>query len=114
MKKILDQITKLEEAGATNVNLIALVSDTSSEVQFYATVAGFRAQSNTLAEEGKIPISLVDQVYEDTTNIVRDDLDFRPDKMNVVKVHGGSLSVAYDEKNCRTYRIIKEWENSAK
>ena len=51
-KQIHDEVLKIEEKGLTGVELLALVTDSSYEVVFYANYNGKVRQSNDLAEDG--------------------------------------------------------------
>lgn len=110
MDKIIDKIKEIEKKGISDVQLIALVSDTSSEVIFYGDVDGIRYQSNNMVEEGKADSDFVDGIYEDITALIRDDRIFDSSKMNIIKADADKCKVEYDERKCRTFRIIKEWE----
>lgn len=114
MNNIILEIEKLRKAGIDNIMVIALITDTSREVIFYGDVDGIRAQSNNLVEEGKISIDVVDNFYETVTKIVRESIEFMPDKMNIIKADSKKVDVSYCEKRCRTYKIIKEWEEGVK
>ena len=51
-KQIHDEILKIEAKGLSDIELLALVTDTSYEVVFYAKYDGKMRQSNDLAEDG--------------------------------------------------------------
>ena len=53
-KQIHDEVLKIEEKGLTDVELLALVTDSSYEVVFYANYNGKTRQSNDLAEDGRL------------------------------------------------------------
>lgn len=112
MNKISEKIREFQKNGVSDIQLVALVSDTSSEVLFYGEVDGVRYQSNNMVEEGKISSDLVDTFYEDITSIIKADGKFKADKMNIIKADAERSNVGYDEKKCRTFKIIKEWEKS--
>lgn len=114
MDYILNQINKLEEHGIKNISMIALISDTSSEVVFYCDYNNCRVQSNSLVEEYGIDSMIIEGFYSSITDIIRNSKDFKTESMNIVKVIGESIEVSYEEKTCRTYKIIKEWSASSK
>lgn len=109
MKELIALITELEQNQISNVNLIALISDTSSEVVFYCDYNGNRVQSNALSEEYDFDANIIDSFYKKVTAIIRESSQFNKEKMNIVKVDDNDVQFEFDEKVCRTYRIIKEW-----
>lgn len=109
MKDIILEIGKLKQDGVEDMFLIALVSETSSEVMFYCMYHGKRIQSNMLVEEEAFDASVIDEFYRNVTLAIRNDERFRVDQMNIVKIHGETIDVKYDEKRCQTYKIIKSW-----
>lgn len=60
MKKIIEKIKEYEKKGISDIQMIALVSDTSSEVIFYGIIDGVKYQSNNMVEEGKVDSDVVD------------------------------------------------------
>ncbi len=111
--KILDAIKGLEENGISNINLLALVSNGSYEVVFYGDYQGETYQSNEMAEKDIIGTNMVDDFYKKIATIIRESDDYLIDKMNIVKCRkDGSVNISYDEKNCRVYKIKKEWKSS--
>ena len=112
MKKVINRIIEFEKRGIEDIQLIALVSDTSSEVIFYGIIDGIRYQSNDMVEEGKIEPDAIDGFYDEVAEIIRSDEKFDSTKMNIIKADSGKSSVDYDEKRCKTYKIIKEWESN--
>lgn len=109
MKELVELITGLEKYHISKVNLIALVSDTSSEVVFYCDYKGNRVQSNDLSEEYGFDANVIDGFYEKITAITRKSSQFNKEMMNIVRVDDNDVLFEYDEKVCRTYKIIKEW-----
>lgn len=112
MNKIIEKIKEYEKKGISDIHMIALVSDTSSEVIFYGVVNGVKYQSNNMVEEGKIDSGVVDSFYEEIANIVRLNEKFDSSKMNIILADSSKCNVSYDEKKCKTYKIIKEWESN--
>ena len=112
MKKVIEKINEFEKNGIKDVQLIALVSETSAEVVFYGIIDGVRYQSNNMVEEGKIESDVIDGFYNEIVELVRGDKQFDSEKMNIIKADSDRCKVAYDEKKCKTYRIIKEWEKN--
>ena len=94
--------------------MIALISDTSREVVFYCDYNNCRVQSNSLVEEYGINSAIIEDFYDSVTDIIRNSKDFKSGLMNIVKVSGETIEVTYEDKNCRSYKIIKEWSSSSK
>ena len=111
-KQIHDEVLKIEKKGLTDVELLALVTDSSYEVVFYANYNGKTRQSNDLAEDGVLELDFVDGIYSSVANAVRADKKFDSEKMNIIKASGENVSVEYDEKNCRVYGLKKKWKES--
>lgn len=109
METILEKIKELEISGIENVSLIALVSDTSSEVIFYCDYKGEHIQSNDLIEEYNVNPMLVENLYKLVTAEVRKAIGFKKDMMNILYVNNGKIKLSYDKKICSTYKIIKAW-----
>ncbi|MCI5730474.1 MAG: hypothetical protein MR304_02870 [Eubacterium sp.] len=113
MKELVTLIKELEQYKISNVNLIALVSDSSSEVMFYCDYDGNRVQSNSLVEGYGLDSNIIDVFYDKVTIIIRNSNQFDVNKTNIVKISNNQTQFEYDEKACRTYRIIKEWTKTA-
>lgn len=111
-KQIHDEVLKIEEKGLTGVELLALVTDSSYEVVFYANYNGKVRQSNDLAEDGVLDLHFVEEIYSSVANAVRADKKFDPEKMNIIKASGDDVSVEYDDRNCRVYGLKKKWKES--
>ncbi|MBQ9609146.1 MAG: hypothetical protein IJV15_06825 [Lachnospiraceae bacterium] len=112
MKELINKINEFEKRGVLDVRLIALVSDSYSEVIFYGIIDGIRYQSNNMVEKGKINSDIVDGFYDDIVEIIKFDTKFDTTKMNIIKADSNGCSFEYDEKKCRTFKIIREWEKS--
>ena len=84
-KQIHEEVLRIEAKGLQNIELLALVTDSSYEVIFYATYNGKICQSNDLAESGILSLEFVDDIYASVANVVRSDKKFDPSKMNIVK-----------------------------
>lgn len=110
MNKVIEKIKEYEKEGISDIHMIALVSDTSSEVIFYGVINGVKYQSNNMAEEGKIDGGVVDSFYDEITTIVRSDIKFDSSKMNIIEADSEECKVTYDERKCKTFKIIREWE----
>jgi hypothetical protein len=111
-KQIHEEVLRIEAKGLQNIELLALVTDSSYEVIFYATYNGKICQSNDLAENGILSLEFVDDIYASVANVVRSDKKFDPSKMNIVKASDEDVTVEYDEKNCRVYALKKKWKES--
>lgn len=109
-KQIYDEILKIEAKGLSDIELLALVTDTSYEVVFYAKYDGKMRQSNDLAEDGILTLDFVDEIYAAVARVVREDKKYDSGKMNIVKASGEEITVEYDERNCRTYGLKKNWK----
>ncbi len=112
MDKVIEKIKEYEKKGISDIHMIALVSDTSSEVIFYGGVNGVKYQSNNMAEEGKIDSDVIESFYDEIAAIVRSDKQFDSSKMNVIKADSNGCNVSYNEKKSKTYKIIKDWEKN--
>lgn len=109
-KQIHDEILKIEARGLSDIELLALVTDTSYEVVFYAKYDGKMRQSNDLAEDGILTLDFVDEIYAAVAKVVREDKKYDSNKMNIVKASGDDITVEYDEKSCRIYGLKKNWK----
>ena len=107
-EEVLGAISRL---SLEDVKLLAMVSDTMSSVVFYATVNGEKQQSNALAEEGIIDHYVLEVLEKDVASIIRRAKEYNPDQMNIVEVEmPATVKISYDAKDCRVYKIKKEWE----
>lgn len=111
-KQIYDEILKIEAKGLSDVELLALVTDTSYEVVFYARHAGRLRQSNDLAEDGVLSPGFVDEIYEAVAKAVRESKKYASGRMNIVKASAENIETEYEEKNCRTYSLKKKWKET--
>ena len=109
-KQIYEVIEKIEKKNLSDIELIALVTETSYEVIFYAKYNGKMRQSNDLAEDGVITLGFADEIYAEVAKIVREDKKYDSSKMNIVKASEDAIKVEYDEKNCRVYGLKKKWK----
>lgn len=107
-EEILGAISRL---SLEDVKLLAMVSDTMSSVVFYATVNGENQQSNALAEDGIVDHYVLEVLEKDVVSIIRRAKEYKHDQMNIVEVEmPTAVKISYDAKDCRVYRIKKEWE----
>ena len=109
-QEIHHQLMKIKGKMVSDIELIALVTDTSYEVIFYANYNGELIQSNKLVEDEVMSSDFIDGVYENIASIVRRNHRFDPDKMNIIKVSGNKISTEYEQKNCSVYTMKKEWK----
>ena len=109
-KQIHEVIEKIEKKSLSNIELLALVTETSYEVIFYAKYDGKMRQSNDLAEDGVISLDFVDEIYSEEATLVREDKKYDSLKMNIVKASEDTVRVEYDEKKCRVYGLKKKWK----
>lgn len=110
MNKIIDEINKL---ALQNVNLLALVTKTSFDVVFFASVDGKMVQSNALAEKGVINFLELDKFYQTVAEIIRGSGDFKSDMLNVVKINDDKdIVFSYEPLNCRVHSIKKAWKET--
>jgi hypothetical protein len=111
-KEIITQIENLEKEGISNINMLALITKTTSEIIFYGEIQGKIYQSNNMVEENLIDSLKIEKFYENIVKIIRSDKEFRKEKMNIVKVNREKeFSIEIEEKNCKVYKIKKEWKN---
>lgn len=96
-----------------SVNLLALITKSSSEVVFYALVNGKMMHSGNIEEQGIVDPLKLDKFMDDVAAAVRGCSKFDPSKLNVVKVSGsGKTTIEYYERNARIAAIEKEWRAS--
>ena len=111
-KEIIVQIENLEKKGISNIDMLALITKTSSEVIFYGEIQGKIYQSNNMVEENLIDSLEIETFYENITKIIKNDKEFREEKMNIIKVNRKKVfSIEIEDKDCKVYRIKKEWRN---
>ena len=107
-------ISEIEKLGLDGVDLLALVTDTSYDVTFYADVDGKRIQSNTMAEEGLLDSVKLMAFYEKIATVIRAGSSFDASALNVVKVNRNSeVSMSRMERNAHVYAVKKEWRSVA-
>ena len=109
-KQIYDEIMRIEEKGLSSIDLLALVTETSYEVIFYAKHNNKVYQSNDLVEKGILTSDFVDNIYEEVANIIRMDKKYDPEKLNIVKAFDDYIVTEHEEKNCRVYALKKMWK----
>ena len=106
-------IDETKNLNLGNIDLLALVTSSSYEVVFYATVNGKKYQSNALTEDGLFDILKMDEFYSNVANIIRNSSHFKADSMNIVTVtSSATIKWEYAERSCRIYPIKKAWKNS--
>ena len=111
-KEIIVQIENLEKKGISNIDMLALITKTSSEVIFYGEIQGKIYQSNNMVEENLIDSLEIETFYENITKIIKTDKEFREEKMNIIKVNREKVfSIEIEDNDCKVYRIKKEWRN---
>ena len=111
--KILSAVNNLAQYGVTQVRMLAMVTDTSYEVVFYGLYAGKMYQSNEMVENGFVASGVVDTFYKNIAHILRKSDKFQQGKMNIVSIEAeNTISIRYDERNCRLYPIQKAWRDS--
>lgn len=108
MNEILNEIKKL---NLSDVRLLALITQTSYDVVFYALVDGKMQQSNALAESGKIDLLALDHFYETIFNIVKNDSEFNSAMLNIVTFsEKDGCRINYMPKDAKMYEIKKQWK----
>lgn len=111
-KEIITQIENLEKEGITDIDMLALITKTTSEIIFYGEIQGKIYQSNNMVEENLIDSLKIEKFYENIAKIIRSDKEFREEKMNIIKVNREKVfSIEIEDKDCKVYRIKKEWRN---
>lgn len=109
-KQIHKVFEKIEKKNLSNIKLLALVTETSYEVIFYAKYDGKMYQSNDLEVKGIVPINFTDEIYSEVAKIVREDKKYNSSKINIIKASEDTVSIEYDEKNCSVYGVKKKWK----
>ena len=95
------------------VDLLALVSQSSAEVVFYCKINDKVYQSNNLVEEGLYDGNKLDEFYQKVTTAIRQSEKFRNDMLNIVKIDNkNSVSFQYAPQNNSCFKIKKEWKNT--
>lgn len=113
-KSITEVIAVLGEKKIQEVELLALVSDTSYEVVFYGMCNGKRMQSNEMVECNAVEAGFMDTFYKEVAEAVRNDIRFSAAEMNIVKWHkNAELEFLRDEKTCHLYPIKRSWRQEA-
>lgn|GEM_PF-497225 len=111
-KEIITQIENLEKEGISDIDMLALITKTTSEIIFYGEIQGKIYQSNNMVEENLIDSLEIETFYENITKIIKTDKEFREEKMNIIKVNREKVfSREIEDKDCKVYRIKKEWRN---
>lgn len=111
-KEIIAQIENLEKEGISNIDILALVTETSSEVVFYGEIQGRIYQSNNMIEENLIDSLKIENFYENIAKIIRNNEKFNNEKMNIIKINKEKIfELEIKEKDCKVYKIKKEWKN---
>ena len=110
MNNILKEIKKLEEYNIKVINMLALITDTSSEVIFYCQYNNCLVQSNNLVEEYGISSVVIEKFYDIVAESVRKSKEYKSNLMNIIKVKDNKIDFSYDDKGCRSYKIIKQWK----
>lgn len=109
---IANKVKKVAGLGITEIEMLALVSDTSYEVIFFGECKGKMLQSNAMVEDDLVPADAIDSFYNAVADAIRENPKYVKDKMNIVKYHkNGSIEFNHDEKSCRVYSIKNEWKN---
>ena len=109
-KQIHNEIMEIEDKGLSNVEILALVTDTSYEVVFYAKYNNKMRQGNDLVEDGILAHDFVDRTYSTVAKAIRMDEKYVFGKMNIVKASKENITIEYDKKACRTYKVKKSWK----
>lgn len=105
-------VAVVEELGLKGVELLALVTQTSYDVVFYANVEGEKVQSNTLADQGGVDAILLADFYAKVAEIIRKDSAYDASKLNIVEVNPRcEVSVRKDAIDSRVYKIKKDWRS---
>lgn len=110
---IKEKLLKVKEKGFSNVELLALVTNSSYEVMFYAKRDDDYFQSNAMVEDGMLTWEFVDKIYNEVAHIIRNSKEYDPDKLNVVKVAlDKEMTISYEERDSHQYKLKKEWKKS--
>lgn len=114
MEKEIQNVTKkLEKYGIHNIDLLALVTETSYEVIFFGYVNGDEyKQSNKLAEEGIIPFDELDAFYAKIAEIIRTSTKYSKKELNILKIDEGDISFLKKNRMSDTFKIVRRWEIS--
>ena len=103
----------LDKSNAETIWTLAMVSDSSYEILFYAKIREQLIQSNEMVEQGIIDISDVDSYYNAVVLFVRQSSRYITGKMNIVKLDGVEVAEhKIDEINCNLFKVRKDWKSS--
>lgn len=112
-KKIQNAAKELEKYGIRNIDLLALVTNTSYEVTFFGYINNNEyKQSNELAEEGIISFDELDAFYAKIAKIVRTSVDYDNKELNILKIDEGEVSFRKKNRMSDTFKIVRRWESS--
>lgn len=111
MEQQLEKYFQTYIPGMTGIQLLAIVTDSSYEVNFYALRDGGLQQGNVLAEQGILDAHELDQFYKKVADMVRENVAFQADKINIFCYkQGGMASLTYKKQGTSNYLIKKEWK----
>lgn len=109
---IINELKKISLSGIHSVYLLGIVTQTRSEIIFYAEHNGIMKQGNTLVEEGVIPLLLVDELYKNVTAAIRNNENFDSSVTNVVVVNKNIIKFTYKDIKESATTIKKEWKKT--
>ena len=113
---IYDKIKNIVPVNSDKNIFFAAIGETSFEMLFYSYIDNKPVQCFDLAEQNILDENMLDETFEDITNIIKSSKSYDDGKLNVVTItldeKGIKMSVEYYEKDAHLYKIKKEWKQS--
>lgn len=111
MEQQLEKYFQTYIPGMAEIQLLAIVTESCYEVDFYALRDGELQQGNTLAEQGILNPHKLDQFYKKVADMIRENVNFQADKINIFSYkQGKKASLTYKQQGTSNYSIKKEWK----
>ena len=96
-----------------DVELLALITDSSSEVIFYCRIDDRIYQSNDLVENGLYDGNKMEDLYQKITGAIRNAEKFRGGMLNIVKIDkANNISYQYVPQDSGCFKIRREWKST--
>ena len=89
-----------------------MITESTSDVVFYANINGKLQQSNTIVESGAFDPARMRDFYSRVSDIIRKSDFFKPEKMNVVTISDSQLNISYKNLDCSVFLLKKMWKES--
>ncbi len=94
-----------------DIRMLAIVTETRSEVVFYGKKDGIIKQSNNMAEEGILDPYKLDLFYREIAEHIRNSQQFKKDCLNIVKYDTNEgIRFEYAKSTESSVTIMKNWK----